>query len=157
MSDVEFEECDIENYLTCPEDSTFCLTSKNLEGSWRFTVGKCLSRFYVYIYILDYQDGDISARLNNGKDLMTVDKGCDNIAETEYTTCASIPLDECGLEEDLKKCNANCFRLDCTYVDPLKKNRTALSSCLPSFLNDDKFNEYCQTENCKSIHNKRLL
>ena len=95
VTDVEIDECSSESFTGCPEDSTFCLSSKNLMGSWRFTVGKCMSQFFVYFYIEDYQQSDISARLIN-------DKGCDNIPETDYTTCASIPLDQCGLESATK-------------------------------------------------------
>lgn len=149
VTDVEIDECEDDQFARCPDESTFCLSSKNVTGSWRFTVGKCMSRFFVYFYMEDYQQSDISARLIS-------DKGCDNIAETDYTKCANIPLSECGLESADPKgddCERSCFRLECTYIDALKKNRTSLEACLPSFLQAERFNEICNNENSKHVAN----
>lgn len=143
VTDAEIDQCDADNFVGCPEDSTFCLSAKNVVGSWRFTVGKCINRFFVYLYMEDFEESDITAKIMG-------DKGCDNIAETDYTTCASVPLGECGLENTAEaedECNRNCFRLECTYLDALKKNRTSFEACLPSFLQPERFNEMCISEN----------
>jgi len=51
VTDVEIDKCDVSNFEVCPDDSTFCLSSKNLVGSWRFTIGKCINRYFVYFYM----------------------------------------------------------------------------------------------------------
>lgn len=77
------------------------------------------------------------------------DYGCDNIAENDYTQCAGIPLELCGVETAKKEdnCNSDCFRLECSYLDDFGKNQSALSTCLPSFLQKERFNEICLNEN----------
>lgn len=78
-----------------------------------------------------------------------MDSGCDNIQENDYTVCAGIPLEQCGLESAKKEdnCNSNCFKLECTYLDNFGRNLSGLQSCLPSFMQKERFEEVCLNEN----------
>jgi hypothetical protein len=83
-----------------------------------------------------------------------LESGCDDIAENDYTKCAGIPLERCGLEtaKEADGCDTSCFRLECTYVDDFGKNQSALSACLPSYIPKERFNEVCLNENSKPYY-----
>ena len=50
-----------------------------------------------YTYVNDFRGGSILAKVDENS-------GCDAIEEDKYTTCASIPINECGAKK-VDKCN----------------------------------------------------